>query len=122
MTFFAPDDSSHEIRRRTGHIDQVITPSGRRELLNAIIEQDRMDELVDRIHTALTTGDTYALAHIPGYEAETMIPGPLAWQFLQRYLRPSDTIWSFGGSETGLAILRDDHLFCLVVVTQSSAP
>ena len=122
ITFIAPGDTSREIRRRTGHIDEVITPSGKREKLLAIIEQDEVGELVDRIHTALTTGDLYALAHIPGYEGEGMIPGPAAWEYLSRYLEPTDTVWSFGDSDTGLAVIRDNHLFCIVVVGQRAVP
>lgn len=116
MTFIAPGDDSRVVRRPNGRIDQVITPSGRREPVLARIEQDSVRELVGRINEAVTTGDRYALSHIPDSEGETMIPGPAAWEFLRRYLEPTDVVWSFGDSDTGLAVIRDNHLFCVVIV------
>jgi hypothetical protein len=122
MTFYAPGDLSPVVRMSSGRIGHVLRPSGREEPLLAYMDYDRAETLVYRIDNSLRTNDLYDLAHIPAYQAENMMPGTEAWEYLVQFMRPGDQIWSFGDVECGIVVLREDQVFCVIVRSRADVP
>jgi len=98
MQFAAPTDDSLCWRKSSGEIEGVITPIQRREPLIKKWPAEGLDAAV----RGRTTNDT-------------MIPGPVAWDYVKKYIRPTDEIWSFGVLDRGIVVIRDNRVYCIVV-------
>ena len=122
MTFYAPGDVSHEVRRPSGFIDAVILPSGRKAVVVSLLSASEVEELVYRIDDIIASDQLILLSHIPSSEDERVIPGPAAWEYLRPYLLPTDRIWTFDDESSGIVVLRDDHVYCTVVRTTLQPP
>ena len=99
-----------------GRITEIITPAGKTEPVLARISWDELDSLVPLIADIIATDDPERISHIPSFFSQGHIPGPVAWAYLQKYLRDDDAAWTFGEGETGLLITRNNQPFCFVYV------
>jgi len=115
VIFYAPDDESPIVRLDSGRIGSVKLPSGGVEPVLAHVDYDQADTLVYRIDNSLRNEDYYDLEHIPSYEAQNYMPSPASWEYLNRYLKDGDQIWTFGDNECGILVIRDNHIFCVMV-------
>jgi hypothetical protein len=116
LTFLGPEDEKMFERNARGRLTEVISPKGRKEPILARIDWNELEELVPRIAEIAATQDVEALSHIPSYYAHGHVPGPPAWEYLQRFLGPTDIAWTFGEVDTGLLIVRDEKPFCILYI------
>ena len=114
LVFFAPNDDKRALRNTRGRIADVLAADGRKEPVLARISFDEIDSLVPRIAEIIADGDPEPISHIPTFYSQGHIPGPAAWAYLQRYLKAGDEFWTYGEGETGLLVIRDNHLLCLM--------
>jgi hypothetical protein len=114
LTFIAPDDDRRAVRNSRGRIADVLNAKGGKEPVIARISRDEIEELVPLIDAIIAGRDPEPLSHIPAFYAQGHIPGPAAWEYLKRFLREGDEFWSYGETETGLLVIRDNRLLCLM--------
>ncbi len=114
LVFIASGDDRRALRNTRGRIADVLAANGRKEPVLARISRNEIEELVPRIAEIIAGNDPEPISHIPSYFALGHIPGPPAWEYLQRWLRPDDEFWTYGDGETGLLVIRDNHLLCLM--------
>jgi hypothetical protein len=116
LIFVAPGDERNVIRNTRGRITEIVTPAGKTEPVLARITWDELDSLVPLIADIIAADDPERISHIPSFFSQGHIPGPVAWAYLQKYLRDDDAAWTFGEGETGLLITRNNQPFCFVYV------
>ena len=114
LVFFSPGDDKRALRNTRGRIADVLSADGRKEPVLARISFDEIDSLVPRIAEIIADGDPEPISHIPTFYSQGHIPGPPAWAYLQGYLKAGDEFWTYGEGETGLLVIRDNHLLCLM--------
>jgi hypothetical protein len=114
LVFFAPGENPRALRNARGRIADVIAGNGRKEPVLARISRDEIEDLVPRIAEIIAGKDPEPISHIPSYYAMGHIPGPPAWEYLKRWLLPADEFWTYGQGETGLLVIRDGQLLCLM--------
>ncbi len=105
MEFFSPEDESKYICDQSGHIKAVITPIDRTEPL---IEQWTLEKFEEAVYSYDASGDY-----------NRYLPGTVAWEYLKKYLKSEDEIWTFGYLDSGFVIIRDGKLFAMVVTEHS---
>ena len=116
LVFFAPGDDQRAVRNTRGRIADVLAANGRKEPVLARISFDEIESLVPRIAEIIADGDPEPISHIPSFYSQGHIPGPPAWAYLQRYLKEGDEFWTYGDGETGLLVIRDNHLLCMMTI------
>jgi hypothetical protein len=116
LVFFEPADDKRVIRNSRGRITDVLSTKGRKEPVLARISFEEIEQLVPVIAAIVAGGDPEPLSHIPGFYSQGHIPGPAAWEFLKRHLRDTDEFWTYGEGETGLLVVRDSHLLCMMEI------
>ncbi len=102
MEFFSPADDSACSRDESGQINAVITPIDRNEPL-------RKQWTLEEFDKAVYNSDDSSLDRLHR-------PGVVAWEYVKRYLQPKDEIWTFGILDTGLVVIREGKVFCMIVV------
>ena len=103
MEFFSSSDDS-ACKRESGRISAVITPTKRVEPLQ---KQWEIAEFEKAIFKTKRQDDPLSY-YLPGLEA---------WEYVKKYLKAEDEIWTFGILDIGFIILRGDKIFCLVVTS-----
>jgi hypothetical protein len=116
VVFFAPGDEKRVLRNSRGRITDVLSTKGHKEPVLARISVEQLEELVPRIAEIVAGGDPEPISHIPGFYSQGHIPGPAAWEYLQRYLKDDDELWTYGEGETGLLVIRANHLLCMMQI------
>jgi hypothetical protein len=113
MEFFAPTDDSRVDRGPGGQITHAITPIDRREPLTRKWTLEEIEKVVrdpdPEKRISLPKDGSAAGVSL------TSFPGAEAWNYVKRYLRPGDEIWTFGVLDTGFVVLRQGKLWCMVV-------
>jgi hypothetical protein len=113
MEFFAPTDDSRVVRGPAGQVTHAITPINRHEPLTRKWTVEEFEKAVrdpdEEKRTSMPKDASAATVSLNSF------PGPEAWNYVKRYLRPGDELWTFGVLDTGFVVLRQGKLWCMVV-------
>jgi hypothetical protein len=102
MAFIHPKDDTHCKRSQDGQIKFVVTPTERVERIVQRYSPIEFAEEVDRNSTN-------------EWHCGAGIPDSAAWQYVERYLAPTDEVWTFLSLDKGFVVIRSNKIFCLVM-------
>jgi hypothetical protein len=124
MAFIKPKDDKHCRRSQDGKIKFVVTPTGRVEEIYEPQSISQFDKQVEQFSLkdeegARTGGDVlFGGMYIPAAGSRG-IPSLIAWQYVKKYLNPTDEVHTFGFLDRGFIVIRDNKIFCLVVTAHN---
>lgn len=124
MAFIKPKDDKHCRRSQDGKIGYVVTPAERVEEIYEPQSISQFDKQVKQLslkeEESLKVGGDVLFGgwHIPAGGSRG-ISGPFAWQYVKKYLKPTDEVHTFGLLDRGFVVIRDNKIFCIVVTAHN---
>ena len=71
-----------------------------------------LDESENGNYRSMHTKETY-------FEHFNSIPTTKAWSVLKEHILDNDEIWTFNSLDAGFVVIRDNHLYCMVITDHS---
>lgn len=124
MAFIKPKDDKHCRRSQEGKIEFVVTPTGRVEEIYEPQSISQFDNQVEQFSLKNEEGSReggdvlFGGVQIPAGGSRG-IPGLGAWQYVKKFLKPTDEVHTFGFLDRGFVVIRDNKIFCLVVTAHN---
>jgi hypothetical protein len=108
--FVDPKNDKIAIRDTKGNLTGIITPIDRSESL--VKKWDLLS-----FENAINTNENKKLKDKDFETAR--LPGLPSWKALKPYLDANDEIWTFGLLDVGFVVLRQNRIYCLVIINHS---